>query len=73
MTRFFETHILPFIKQFENQSWRESRLWCEECDLVLKDCKPALDELFTRYSGRHTKPGQARQVQPVVITTRAGS
>jgi hypothetical protein len=40
-------------EQYNNQSWRDSKFWNEENDMVYKWYKPVFDNVFHNYSAKN--------------------
>ena len=58
--RLFQEHTLKAMSLHNIHGWRESRLWNEKCDLVLKAYSVLLKDIYQRYSGQKSKPGQKK-------------
>jgi len=65
ISKGIELLIQQFSKSFPSLDchiWRVSRLWNEECDIVLKKYRPLLEILYKKYSGKETLPGNKKFV-----------
>ena len=49
---FVENDMMQFLQNFDQNSWREKRLWQPETEVIVDDYKPILNEMYQRYSGR---------------------
>eukprot|EP00357_Protocruzia_adherens_P018951 CAMPEP_0115001676 /NCGR_PEP_ID=MMETSP0216-20121206/17531_1 /TAXON_ID=223996 /ORGANISM="Protocruzia adherens, Strain Boccale" /LENGTH=225 /DNA_ID=CAMNT_0002367083 /DNA_START=124 /DNA_END=802 /DNA_ORIENTATION=+ len=58
--KLFRDYLLTFMNQFNCHEFRKEYLWNEECDTVLKNYLPVLQNVYRRYSGRYTLPSHAR-------------
>ena len=55
--KLFEDNILPHIKIFNWQEFRQNKYWNENCDCVYKTYLPIIQSVYKKYSGAKTKPG----------------
>ena len=60
VVRLFQEHVSKTLNSYNIKGWRESRLWNEKCDLVLKAYLTLLKDIYSRYSGQKSKPGQKK-------------
>ena len=44
--------MMDFLQKFDQNPWREKRLWQPETEVIVDDYKPILNELYQKYSGR---------------------
>ena len=56
--KVFEDHVLPYFRKFNSNDFRWSRLYNEQCDLVIKKNINTLKEIYKRYSGRESLPSE---------------
>ena len=52
--------MIPHFSSFKSSTFRKQVLWTEENDLVYKKYLPIVQEIYRKYSGRETLPGQRR-------------
>ena len=60
VTLFFSTHIFPYFIRFDFSLFRVNRLYNESVDICLKSRLPFLKDIFKRYSGKETLPGEQK-------------
>ena len=53
-----KTFVLIHFEKHNAHLWRETKLWNKECDFALKAQIKTLKRLFSKYSGKYTKPGK---------------
>ncbi len=56
----FTNHLDKFFAEFDSNIFRETKLWQEECDKVVKRNMLSIKLVFQRYSGRLSLPGQQK-------------
>jgi hypothetical protein len=57
----FEDYGNIFFQQFVYaQPWRDTCLWCEENDYIMKQHKLIIDNVYHKYSGAKTLPGKKK-------------
>eukprot|EP01029_Cantina_marsupialis_P013887 TRINITY_DN307_c2_g4_i5.p1 TRINITY_DN307_c2_g4~~TRINITY_DN307_c2_g4_i5.p1 ORF type:complete len:1353 (+),score=428.01 TRINITY_DN307_c2_g4_i5:100-4158(+) len=52
-----QKHLLPFARRHRASRWRNTRVFQESCDTILKDNLDKLHVIFERHSGRFARPG----------------
>jgi hypothetical protein len=58
VVRVFEENVLPYFSKFNSMDFRKNKLWNEPCDIVLKKNLKTVKDIFAKYSGRETLPGE---------------
>lgn len=58
--QLFKDGLLNFMKTFDSNDFRLNCLYNESCDMVFKYYLKAVKTLYNLYSGRHSKPAEAR-------------
>jgi len=53
-------NLMPIYNKYNAQIWRDEKYWNEQCDDALKYYKPALDNIYARFSIKKVKPGQRK-------------
>eukprot|EP00828_Plagiopyla_frontata_P019188 TRINITY_DN24542_c0_g1_i1.p1 TRINITY_DN24542_c0_g1~~TRINITY_DN24542_c0_g1_i1.p1 ORF type:complete len:257 (-),score=58.21 TRINITY_DN24542_c0_g1_i1:72-842(-) len=48
----------PVFSKYNQQEWRDTRYWNEECDDIYKFFKSMLEHIYLKYSVKKKKPGQ---------------
>lgn len=56
----FEDHVLPYFRKFNSNDFRWQRYWNEPCDIVLKKNLKTLKDIYARFSGRESNPGEPK-------------
>ena len=56
--KFIDEKLGDVIKSYDSNVWRLEECVTEDVDIILKTHKPILDNLYKRYSGKKTLPGQ---------------
>jgi NLR family CARD domain-containing protein 3 len=54
----FKENVAPYINTYDVQTWRDTRLWNEECDTVIKSYLPVFKEIYKDYSKEKVKPSE---------------
>jgi hypothetical protein len=60
--KLFEEQLLHHFRKHDAHQWRSQFLWNKECDLVLKSHMKTIKRLFTKFSGKFSKPGKPKFV-----------
>ncbi|OMJ80561.1 hypothetical protein SteCoe_19157 [Stentor coeruleus] len=56
--KMFLDYLIPIMKNYDTSIWRNGEYLCEDVDLVFKAYKIILDQVYKKYSGKKTLPGQ---------------
>lgn len=56
----FKDGILEYMKKFDSNEFRVNKLYNESCDMIFKYYQKAVRQLYTNYSGKHSKPHEER-------------
>lgn len=58
--KLFREHLDKFFAEFDSNLFRETKLWQEDSDKVVKRNLPVIKLAYTRYSGDLAMPGQTK-------------
>lgn len=58
--KLFTDHLDKFFAEFDSNLFRETKLWQEESDKVVKRNMAVIKQAYTRYSGDLAMPGQTK-------------
>lgn len=56
--KMFLDYLIPIMITYDTSIWRNGEYLCEDVDLVFKAHKSILDQVYKKYSGKKTLPGQ---------------
>ena len=57
-SRFLEDCLREYLTQHDSNVWRKEHYAIEDVDIVIKIHRPILENIYKRYSGKKTLPGQ---------------
>ena len=60
--KLFKEHVIPYMEQVDSHRFCQWELWNEECDYILRDYTPALETIYSMYSGKLSLPGSPKFV-----------
>ena len=46
---FFNDHMQPLFEKYSSHPWRVENYWNEECDTVIKDNLPNLEDIYNHF------------------------
>lgn len=58
VVRVMEENVLPYFSKFNSMDFRKNKLWNEPCDIILKKNLKTMKDIYGKYSGRETLPGE---------------
>ena len=58
MKKLIDEHLMPVMKEYKTEIWRNQEYFTEEVDLVLKANKEIFINVFKKFSGKNTLPGK---------------
>lgn len=58
--KMYDELVLPLFKKYDSHDFRINKLWCEECDNIYKNNLKVISDLYGKYSGKMSLPGQPK-------------
>lgn len=58
IVKFFDENLLPYLKRFDSQEFRLTKLYRESCDKVLRKHMPVLKDIYRKAAAGDALPGE---------------